>query len=199
METQKPDFILLAAGKSSRMHQDKALLPFQGKPWIQIQVEEILKSGVIDKIIIVDQPTKTKQYLEVLKAFGTKLQVLENRNPDSQPSDSILIAVQNSEFPQGAFISPIDVPQSSSLLQFLYECPESTMEILKPSFEGRGGHPVWLHPKAIEKFRNKPKRLDEFIAEFPSEKVHFLKVQSSMIHMNLNTPEEWQKFLNQAT
>ena len=195
------DFLLLAAGQSSRMHQDKALLDFFGTTWIEAQVAEVKKSNLIQQLVIVDQPGKTQKYKDLLLRLENesfKIHFVENTESESSPSDSIELAFQKNSFSQGVCLSPIDVPLKSSNLQLLLSSRATEIEILKPSFQGQGGHPVWLSFSAIEKFRQAPRRLDEFLADFPLEQVRFVEFDSPEVRMNLNTPEEWQSFLNRG-
>lgn len=191
-------FTLLAAGQSARMKTDKALLDFQGRPWIVRQVEEIRNSKVIDQLVIVDLPQKTDKYRSLIsqKALSHfEIRFVENYLENSSPSDSILCSFQSQDFRDGSFVSPIDVPLDGLSIQKLFSEKRSGFWAVKPSYQGHGGHPVWLSSEAIGKFRQEPKRLDEFIAQLPPEKLQFIDVENAWTQLNLNTPTEWQEFL----
>lgn len=197
-EQNRTGFTLLAAGQSSRMKADKALLDFQGRPWISRQVEEIQKSNVISHLVIVDLPQKTENYLKLIQSLESSdfsIQVVENHLENSSPSDSIFCAFDSHSFGQGSFVSPIDVPLQAAVISEICEKKSSDMWAVKPSFQGHGGHPVWLSLEAIGRFKSEPKRLDEFLAQLPKEKVQFIETQSHWTQLNLNTPAEWQEFL----
>jgi CTP:molybdopterin cytidylyltransferase MocA len=178
------------------MQTDKALLKLNGKLWLQVQVEMILQCSFIDHVVLVTQPEKTQLYTEALEKFHSIIKMLENPVKDSQPSDSIALALKMEDFPNGTFISPIDVPVRSQTLQNLFELINPTKLCLKPSYRGHGGHPVWLHPQALQLYRQQPRRLDEFISELGHESVQFVDIQDPETQTNLNTPEEWKNFVN---
>lgn len=190
----KTSFILLAAGQSKRMQTDKALLDFHGEPWIRHQTSEILKSQMVDQIIVVDQADKKPLYQKLLLDLEQVLFV-ENPNPESAPADSLFLAVQNQNFRNGAFVSPIDVPISAEILSQLLAQKSNQSHIVKPAHKGHGGHPVWLSSEVIRRFRQGPQRLDFFIRDWPQEQIQFVEVQDERTQMNLNTPTEWQKFV----
>jgi len=191
----KTQFILLAAGRSTRMKQDKALLQYSERSWIQWQVEQILDSGVIETVIVVEPPEKKELYAHLLQNFPVRF--VENLNPLSQPADSIMLAIQNGSFPSGTFISPIDVPIQKELLKILWRKSQEGFLCVKPSYQKKGGHPVWIHSILTDKFKAKPQRLDEFLSQLSPTEIHFEEISDPQVQMNLNTPEDWQNFLNQ--
>ena len=51
--------ILLAAGESTRMRQQKALLPWQGTTLIQYQVSSLLEAGVSQVVAVLGHHAET--------------------------------------------------------------------------------------------------------------------------------------------
>lgn len=190
----KTQFILLAAGNSTRMHRDKALLEIEHKPWLQWQVEKIFGSNVIESVILVEKPEKKEIYSKILNSYS--IEVVENSDPRSQPMDSILLALRNRTFPNGVFISPVDVPMNSQSLEKLWQKAIEGFLAVKPSTRGKGGHPIWLHSDLVQKFLAMPQRLDEFLAQVPADQIGYQEIDDPYFQMNLNTPEEWKNFLN---
>lgn len=195
MSERRTQFILLAAGNSSRMGSDKALLEFHGKTWIEHQALQIQKSGCVDRLILVDQPGKSFLYDRLMAhvaPLGFNIHLAENSKKESQPFESIHIGLEAVPKGEGCFISPIDVPLKSKLISQIWTGIQDGQQAVKPSYKHQGGHPIWLGPVAIEKFKDRPRRLDEFFADL---KVDYVDVHDSRIRLNLNTPEEWQAYV----
>jgi molybdenum cofactor cytidylyltransferase len=195
MSDRKTQFILLAAGNSSRMGTDKALLEFHGKTWIEHQALQIKQSECVERLILVDQPGKSFLYDRLMThvaPLGFQVHLAENKLQESQPFDSIRIGLEVVPRGQGCFISPVDVPLKSKLISQIWKQISADHQAVKPSYKHQGGHPIWLGPSAIEKFKEKPQRLDEFLAGLA---VDYVDVHDSRIRLNLNTPEEWQAYV----
>jgi molybdenum cofactor cytidylyltransferase len=199
MSERKTQFILLAAGSSSRMGTDKALLEFHGKTWIEHQALQIQKSECIERLILVDQPGKSFLYDRLMThvaPLGFQIHLAENKLKESQPFDSIRIGLEAVPRGEGCFISPVDVPLKSKLINQIWKQTDDGRQAVKPSYKHQGGHPIWLGPVAIEKFKDKPQRLDEFLAGLT---VDYVDVHDSRIRLNLNTPEEWQAYVTRES
>lgn len=178
------------------MGTDKALLEFHGQTWIEHQASQIRASGCIEKLILVDQPGKSFLYDRLMKHVdpsGFRIELAENGRKESQPFESIRIGLEAVPHSQGCFISPVDVPLHQKLIAQVWKSCDVSKAAVKPSYQHQGGHPIWLSPATIAKFKNHPRRLDEFLAEI---QVDFVDVHDARIRMNLNTPEEWQAYVN---
>lgn len=178
------------------MGTDKALLEFHGQTWVEHQAAQIRASGCVEKLILVDQPGKSFLYERLMKHLdpsGFLFELAENNQKDSQPFDSIRIGLSLVPEGHGSFISPVDVPLHQTILKLLWKECDAVKEAVKPSYHHQGGHPIWMSPKAIAKFKSHPRRLDEFLAEI---KVDFVEIQDERVRLNLNTPEEWQAYVS---
>lgn len=177
------------------MGSDKALLEFHGKTWVEHQAAQIRASGCVEKLILVDQPGKSFLYERLMSHVdpsGFLVELAENNRKESQPFESIFIGLQNVPAQHGCFISPVDVPINRKLIAQIWQNCGFDKQAVKPSYHHQGGHPIWLSPDAIAKFKAHPRRLDEFLAEI---KVDFVEVHDPRIRLNLNTPEEWQSYV----
>ena len=190
----KTSFLILSAGNSSRMKADKALLDYHGEPWLRHQIREIQSSDIVDQVIIVDQPGKKEIYQKILMDFE-HIRFIENNDPQSAQAESILLGWKNVPCPEGSFLSPIDVPLKSEILRSLFQNRRAESVVVKPSYQNRGGHPVWIRADGIAAFLEKPQRLDFFINDLPSDRVEFMEFRDQWPVLNFNHPEDWQKFV----
>lgn len=174
------------------MGQNKAFLDFHGKAWIVHQIESILDSHRVHSIFIVVRGDQLERFHFLTEMFS-QVRIVENSFFDSEPGDSLKLAIQSDEFPRGALVSPIDTPVfSSTLNQIIDEIVPST-QVLKPTFQDRGGHPLYLSQKVLLEFvQNKEKRLDLFLKNKSETRI---SVNDPYILKNLNTEDDWMKFL----
>ena len=177
------------------MGQDKALLDFFSQPWIFEQAWQIRESDIIDTLMVVTQAEKVpvlRNILNPLQDADFKIHFAVNAEAKSKPSDSLACALREYSFDDGAFISPVDVPQDFETLKLLKKLTEKK-QIVKPLLDNHGGHPVWLHAKALKKF-SAGDRLDQFIHGYEKRDVLEKQIEDHKIVMNLNTLSEWENF-----
>jgi len=184
--------ILLAAGQSSRMGRDKALLPMGDSTVI---------CHVLDKLLAITQ----KIYI----VLGDNFTDVKNYLSENYPSDQIQ-CVLNENHLQGMFSSArkgfsvvsgnnpivfqlIDQPFVS--LQIYLDLSETYHQqlIYQPSVKKAGkyraGHPIIFSPKFVDLIRadETSENLRELINKYNSERA-FLEVEDIAILDNLNTP-----------
>lgn len=177
------------------MGQDKALLSYKDNVWIFEQAKNIRDSKTVEHLWIVCQPLKKEAYqkaLQVLTEAQFQIHFVVNPDPLSKPSDSIRCALKEMNSSAGSFVSPIDVPVKSDVILSLVPKEKST--VIRPTYQGRPGHPVWIAGELLAKFANENSRLDDFLRSHVSDECN-REVLVSEILLNLNTPEAWEQFL----
>ena len=108
--------LLLAGGKSRRMGQDKALLLYQGKSFLENSIEKAAVLG-IQKIYLSGNREKTKD-----------VTVVEDIYPGLGPMAGLHAGMKSIETPY-FFVLPVDVPQIP--VQLLENMLESHENVLK--------------------------------------------------------------------
>jgi molybdenum cofactor cytidylyltransferase len=100
---------------------------------------------------------------------------------------------------RGAILLPVDVPGISQavfdrLLDAAHASPAP--DAVVPVHGGRGGHPVWLAPATLERITHEPpdSRLDHLLRELRVERI---EVEDARVALNVNTPEDWLRFLRE--
>lgn len=137
----KPAALLLAAGQSRRMKENKLLAPLNGKPLIRHAAEALLAE--LDEVLVITghEADKTKAALAGLavrchyhagygEGMGSSLAAGMAALP--QNSEAVLVALGDMPFISPALIN--------ALLNLYTLAPEAA--IIAPLFEGRRGHPV---------------------------------------------------------
>ncbi|MEO8116049.1 MAG: molybdenum cofactor guanylyltransferase [Bacteroidota bacterium] len=101
---------ILAGGKSSRMGSDKGLLNFNGKPIVQIIIEQLKPS--VEKIIIVSMNAAYKK-------FG--MEVIPDLMKEKGPAGGIHAALSHSNSEQ-IFVVSCDMPNiTTNTIQYMIE------------------------------------------------------------------------------
>ncbi|MPZ99858.1 MAG: NTP transferase domain-containing protein [Dehalococcoidia bacterium] len=148
--------VVLAAGASSRMGCPKPLVPWDGRPLILWEVEQLLGSGV-DEIVIV---TGCKAD-EVRRALGSggRYCVFNPRWPQGRATSlaagarALLAPGRNR--PEGVVVQNVDQPTRADIVdRLIEEFRLSHAEVVQPAYQGHGAHPVLLDGILLEAMAN---------------------------------------------
>ena len=157
---------------------------------------------------------KNEEYLEVFpflneaKNFwyehqGLKISVAINPMPQFGQFSSIqsgLKAHKLSENYDGVFVLPVDVPcPEKDVWKSLGSSIKPNIDVCVPTFEEKGGHPVYLSSSFIQKLVELPveakdARLDMQIHELSKDRVARVEVTDQKVGLNLDTPEQFKAF-----
>ena len=184
--------IILAAGASTRMKQQKLLLPFNGKTIIETVVENVARS--VSSNILVVLGSHREQIQEQLVNSAVKIGVNENYM-DGMLSSAICGFRDLPGEAKAALIFLADQPQIPAQVTDLVikAWIESGKGIVIPTFNGRRGHPVLIETR----YKADIERLDpEKGLRVLSEKFKndAFEVDCSIpeILRDIDTPEEYQ-------
>jgi molybdenum cofactor cytidylyltransferase len=140
--------ILLAAGRSERMGAFKPLLPFGEKSVIEACIQ-YLKAGGAQHIVVVvgHNADKIRQHI-----IDPSVVFAVNSDPTSEMSESIRCGVETlPASAAAALIALVDHPAvPPDVVKTLVEEWRRGAELIIPTWQGRGGHPVlvdlrWRH------------------------------------------------------
>lgn len=202
-----PLLVLLAAGRSQRMGQAKAFLPFGAHTWLEQQLQWFAAAGGHRALVVLSEiPAAHAPALPTVGEWqphhGLTLTLHLNPYPESGPLGSLLVAL---EALKGApscsvLIQPVDVPlPDSGLLRSLLIHPLGELDSVQPTRRGRRGHPLRIGPGlAAGLARLDPlepgQRLDRAIARRVDVR-HTIETDSDLPFLNLNAPADWAAFL----
>ncbi|WP_413289079.1 nucleotidyltransferase family protein [Bdellovibrio sp. HCB337] len=189
------NFLLLAAGHGQRMGVNKALMTYQGEPWILHQLRQLIEID-LKNITVVTNPSSESQLQTILDKAPQPVQLLTNPNPDKGPFSSLQLAIAASP-DDASFVSPIDVPLRTSTLKKLRQAwlQYNQLDALIPGYKDRRGHPVILSSDFQRRLLNLHEgdpqaRLDFALQALPENKKRTLIIEDPFITLNLNTPED---------
>ncbi|MFG0316149.1 MAG: NTP transferase domain-containing protein [Planctomycetota bacterium JB042] len=185
--------IVLAAGRSSRMGTDKALLDLGGEPALG-RVIRILREVPVSRVVVVLRPIGAALRRSVdLTGVTTAINV----DPESGQSASLRIGWKNVESSADAVVlCPVDVPlfeadDVRSLLAAFRSRPDGA-RIVAPSVDGRRGHPVVFSTDVAREFAalGPDEPAHGIVRRDPARVVHVPSTNRWLVD-DLDTPEEY--------
>lgn len=181
MELPRLVCIILAAGSSSRLGWDKALVPIGSRPLIRWLSDRVTEKGV-DVTVVAN-----KKNAEEISSILTDSNVVVNPEPLKGRTGSLKVGISNLDLSIGTdyrlLVVPVDRPGfSDSTLKRLIKSDETCC----PMREGRGGHPILLSPNDVESVRTSSpeKSLREIV-----EPLRF-EVTDGELHLNIDDPRD---------
>lgn len=184
--------VVAAAGLSSRMRDFKPLLCLGGSTVIHSTINTLRAAGA-DKIIVV-----TGYQSVVLERHLKTDSVIFIKNERYAQSDMLaslkmgLAALPDSE--EQVFVTPADVPLVS--VETLQKMLNTPGEVVRPTYQGRGGHPLLLRGRAVEHTLNweGPNGLKGLLGSRALEVVS-VDTQDPGILMDADTPQDYKALL----
>ncbi len=193
---EKLGVILLAAGASQRMGQNKQLLPVPDEPAIRFCIRQILDAGLETLVVVLG--ANREKIRPVLADLPVTIAV--NTRSDSHMAESVSCGL--SEMPDpvtGIMIALCDHPLVSSTtyaaLKALYhQTPDS---ILLPVYKGRGGHPT-VFPRVLCNAAHDNIPLNRVVHRH-ADRICRMPVDDPAIVLDMDTPDDYQRVLSLAT
>jgi len=181
----KAPLLILAAGAAVRMGMPKGLAPVNGGTLLDYQLKH--SSPYFQQIHIV-----TGAHHKKYCAAFPNLRFIKNPHWKLGPFSSLITGLRQIPHQHGLWILPIDCPSPSPTtweMLFAQQGP-----VIKPTYQGQGGHPVFLSTGIIKKLLqvnlNSPDaRLDRQLKKLNPQQITRVPVDDRKVSLNLNTPE----------
>jgi molybdenum cofactor cytidylyltransferase len=134
--------LILAAGESTRMGRDKALLPYRGRTFLETIIARLDEAGVSSIRVVLGY------HAEAIRAAVAPARVRVVVNPDYQrgQTSSLQVGLRTlaEERVDGVLLALVDHPAvaSETLRALIATFTESRSPVVIPIHQGRRGHPV---------------------------------------------------------
>ena len=194
--------VILAAGESSRMGRDKALLPWPPNTNAQVPSRDTFLSAAIkslnlstDFVLVVAGQNATALTPVV---YVNAASMIVNPDPSRGQFSSLQVGMREvlNRGRDTAIITLVDRPPAAgATIQQLREAfaaaPDNVWGLV-PEFSGKHGHPFIAGRDLIEKFLREPVTGNARDVEHRClEHIQYLPVDDPNIAVNVNTPEDY--------
>jgi molybdenum cofactor cytidylyltransferase len=192
--------IVLAAGKSTRMKENKLLLKLNSDTLIE-HVVKVAKGSNADEVVVVlgYEATKIKEHLAKI---GCKLAINENYMKGQSESVKVGLSAISSNT-EAVMILPADVAliEPESINRVVEEYTRSKSRIVIASHQQRSGHPILLDRTLfpeVSKIDEDTQGLKAVINRHRAE-INYVEVDTENVLTDIDTREEFDKHFRRTT
>ena len=191
--------VVLAAGESSRIGRDKALLPFRQSSFLE-QIVSTLKKVPVEKIVVVlgHHADEIRSSIDLPKA-----EVVVNSQFREGQTSSLLAGLEalDSDKIEGILLCLVDNPLISAEVvrrlgeEFRFRRPL----LVIPTYQGERGHPVIFSRALFDEFRSlAPGEGANLVARRHREETWFVEVNDQSILNDVDTPADYEKLTSEG-
>jgi molybdenum cofactor cytidylyltransferase len=199
--------LILAAGESSRMGRDKALLPWPPASAGQMASGETFLSAAIRSLsrttefVVIVVGANESALAPVIYAHGASLVV--NPEPSRGQFSSLQVGLREvlNHGRDAAMITLVDRPPvrgaTIDTLRQAFGSADQNVWAVIPEFSGKHGHPYLVGREMMEAFLRVPATSMARDVEHENQKhIQYVTVDDPLVAVNINTPDDYAKLLN---
>ncbi len=195
--------ILLAAGKSTRMGQLKALLPWGNTTLIEYQVQQMSRSVIQQLVVVLGyEHQRLEPVIRKLQTqYRDQLNIIIQINPDYDEGKtaSIRAGLAGLTRPVKALaIIGVDQPVLAKTIDsLLLGVGDKGPEIRIPVYQGKRGHPPVFTDRFFPELREVNEQTEGLrqIMKSNQEYIQLMEVREPQVLLNLNREEDYRKAL----
>src|ERR1700722_6481748 len=202
--SRAPSFagLILAAGESSRMGRDKALLPWPPTAAGQMPSSETFLSAAIHSLtratefVVIVVGKNEAALAPIIYADGASLVV--NPDPSRGQFSSLQVGLREvlNHGRDAAMVTLVARPAvRSATIQTLreaFQAADPNIWAVVPEFSGKHGHPYLVGREMMEAFlRVSPLSTARDVEHAHQSHIEYLAVDDPLVALNVNTPEEY--------
>ena len=202
--------LILAAGDSSRMGRDKALLPWPPPAAGQAPPNDTFLSAAIRSLsaatefVVVVVGKNEAALAPIIYAQGASLVI--NPDPDRGQFSSLQVGLHEvlNHGRDAAMVTLVDRPPvSTTTIQTLRDAfagADQNIWAVVPEFSGKHGHPYLVGREMMEAFLRVPATsVARDIEHEHQEHIQYVRVDDPLIALNINTPEDYAGLLARSS
>ena len=194
--------VILAAGASTRMGRDKALLPWHSGTFLSAAIRALQASTELVIVVAGANAANLEPIVDAEAAF-----MVRNPNPEIGQFSSLQCGLREvlNRGRDAAIVTLIDRPAASrqtiEQLRSVFLAGNDAVWAVVPEYEGRHGHPIVAGREMLEAFLRAPVTSSARDVEHAHQNhVAYLAVNDPAVVANVDTPEDFEKLqTGQAT
>jgi molybdenum cofactor cytidylyltransferase len=195
--TRVPSFagLILAAGASSRMGRDKALLPWRGRTLLEDHIHALIPHTDFVLVVAGRNHATLEPIVDATGAF-----MVVNPAPEGGQFSSLRLGLQEvlNRGRDAAIIALVDRPaaQAETLdrLRSSFLQAEPAIWAVVPEYGGKHGHPIVIGREMITAFLRAPATSNAREVEHGNQKhIAYVPVEDRFTTENINTVEDYQR------
>lgn len=200
--------VILAAGESTRMGTEKALLPWPtATPGAAIKGETFLSAGIhsllqfCDLVLVI--AGKNAARVEPI-IYANNASLLRNPAPERGQFSSLQTGLQEvlNRGRDAAIITLVDRPpvrpQTLQVLHNEFVAASTNIWAVIPEYKGKHGHPVIAGRELIHSFLQAPATATARDIEHQQhEHIEYFPVDDPCVTMNVDTPQDYSSLQNE--
>lgn len=179
------------------MGRPKALLPHpaSGLTFVRHLIQ-VFRTGGVDQILVVGRPADEDLRLETLSAGAI---LVTNSDPARGQLSSLIVGIDHAQSlrARGALVTPVDLPGlSASVVAELTRAASGSAAVIRPTFGGRGGHPVYFDARVFGELRaaDPTEGARAVVRAYPARVVE-VEVDEAGVITDVDTLEDYQRLL----
>jgi molybdenum cofactor cytidylyltransferase len=194
--------LILAAGDSSRMGRDKALLPWPPPAAGQTPSSDTFLSAAIRSLSLATEfvlvVVGSNELVVAPTIYGCGATLVVNPDPSRGQFSSLQVGLHEvlNHGRDAAMITLVDRPPVSratiQTLRDAFEAADQKVWAVVPEFSEKHGHPYLVGREMMEAFLRVPATsIARDIEHRHQDHIQYVKVDDPLVTLNINTPEEY--------
>jgi molybdenum cofactor cytidylyltransferase len=188
--------IILAAGESSRMGRDKALLDWRGQSFLEAALQLLAPHTQLSIVVAGNNAESLKPIVYAKAGF-----LIVNPRPELGQFSSLQVGLQEvlNRGRDAAVVALVDRPpcDSATLERLLDEFAAAHLKghwAVVPEYAGKHGHPFVVGREMIEAFLKAPATSSAREVEHSlPDRILYLPVTDPLVTANVDTPEDYAR------
>ena len=187
--------VILAAGASSRMGRDKALLPWQGGTFLSAAIQALQRETELVIVVAGQNASKLEPVVYANAAF-----LVVNPHPEVGQMSSLQRGVEEvlNRGRDAAIVTLVDRPAPSAQtvhqIKAAFLAAGDEFWAAVPDYRGKHGHPIVVGREMIDAFLRVPGTSTARDVEHAHQQhILYVSVDDPMVAVNVNTEEDYEK------
>jgi molybdenum cofactor cytidylyltransferase len=187
--------VILAAGASSRMGRDKALLPWRDGTFLSAAIRALQPATELVIVVAGANAVSLEPIADSQAAF-----LAVNPNPQQGQFSSLLVGLQDvlNRGRDAAVLTLVDRPpaegETIEQIKAAFLSSDEQIWAAVPEYQGRHGHPIVIGREMIEAFLRAPVHSTARDVEHANQQhILYLPVNDPLVVANVDTPEDFER------